>query len=86
MDLFIQIALLVVIVYLTLMVSVKTMFGDYTNLFAIMVTILLTCMVYLTIVTDSTIKSTKKPLAGLFGNPRRGLGCCEFETNACAGI
>ena len=48
MDLFIQIALLVVIVYLTLMVSVKTMFGDYTNLFAIMVTILLTCMVVLT--------------------------------------
>lgn len=45
---FIQILLLVVVVYLTLMISVKTMFGEYTNLFAIMTAILLTCMVVLT--------------------------------------
>lgn len=45
---FTHILLLVTVVYLTLMVSVKTMFGDYTNLFAIMVAILLTCMVTLT--------------------------------------
>lgn len=48
MNLFIQILLLVAVVYLTLMVSVKTMFGEWTNLFAIMVAILLTCMVLLT--------------------------------------
>ena len=45
---FTQILLLVTVVYLTLMVSVKTMFGEYTNLFAIMVAMLLTCLVALT--------------------------------------
>ena len=48
MGLFVQILLLVVVVYLTLILSVKTMFGDYTNLFAIMTAMLLTCMVVLT--------------------------------------
>lgn len=48
MGQFVQILLLVTVVYLTLMISVKTMFGDYTNLFAIMTAILLTCMVILT--------------------------------------
>ncbi len=48
MEQFVQILLLVTVVYLTLMVSVKTMFGDYTNLFAIMAAMLLTCMVVLT--------------------------------------
>ena len=46
---FVQILLLVAVVYLTLMVTVKTMFGDYTNLFAIMTAMLLTCMVVLTV-------------------------------------
>lgn len=46
---FVQILLMVTVVYLTLMLSVKTMFGDYTNLFAIMTAMLLTCMVALTV-------------------------------------
>lgn len=46
---YVQILLLVTVVYLTLMLSVKTMFGDYTNLFAIMTAMLLTCMVALTV-------------------------------------
>ena len=46
---FFQILLLVTVVYLTLMISVKTMFGDYTNLFAIMTAMLLTCMVAMTV-------------------------------------
>lgn len=45
---FTHILLLVTVVYLTLILSVKTMFGDYTNLFAIMTAMLLTCMVALT--------------------------------------
>lgn len=49
MGQFVQILLLVTVVYLTLMISVKTMFGDYTNLFAIMTAMLLTCMVALTV-------------------------------------
>lgn len=49
MTQFVQILLLVTVVYLTLMISVKTMFGDYTNLFAIMTAMLLTCMVALTV-------------------------------------
>ena len=49
MTQFVQILLLVTVVYLTLMLSVKTMFGDYTNLFAIMTAMLLTCMVALTV-------------------------------------
>ena len=48
MSQFIQILLLVTVVYLTLILSVKTMFGDYTNLLAIMTAMLLTCMVALT--------------------------------------
>ena len=47
MGQFMQILLLVTVVYLTLILSVKTMFGDYTNLFAIMTAMLLTCMVVL---------------------------------------
>jgi hypothetical protein len=49
MGQFVQILLLVTVVYLTLILSVKTMFGDYTNLFAIMTAMLLTCMVALTV-------------------------------------
>jgi hypothetical protein len=49
MGQFVQILLLVTVVYLTLILSVKTMFGDYTNLFAIMTAMLLTCMVVLTV-------------------------------------
>ena len=48
MGQFVQILLLVTVVYLTLILSVKTMFGDYTNLFAIMTAMLLTSMVVLT--------------------------------------
>ena len=47
MGQFVQILLLVTVVYLTLILAVKTMFGDYTNLFAIMTAMLLTCMVVL---------------------------------------
>jgi len=42
-----HIFLLVTVVYLTVVLSVKTMFGDYTRLFAIMTAMLLTCMVVL---------------------------------------
>ena len=49
MGQFVQILLLVTVVYLTLILSVKTMFGDYTCLFAIMTAMLLTCMVVLTV-------------------------------------
>lgn len=45
---FTHILLLVTVVYLTLVLSVKTMFGEYTNLFAIMVAMLVTAMVVLT--------------------------------------
>ena len=48
MEQFVQILLLVTVVYLTLIVGVRTMFGDYTRLFSIMVAILITCMVILT--------------------------------------
>ena len=49
MGQFVQILLLVTVVYLTLILSVKTMFGDYTNLLAIMTAMLLTSMVVLTV-------------------------------------
>ncbi len=48
MEQFVQILLLVTVVYLTLILTVKTMFGDYTNLFAIMTAMLITCMLVLT--------------------------------------
>ncbi len=48
MEQFVQILLLITVVYLTLIISVRTVFGEYTNLFAIMVAVLLTCMVILT--------------------------------------
>jgi hypothetical protein len=48
MGSFIQILLLVTVVYLTLILTVKTVFGDYTRLFAIMTAMLITCMVVLT--------------------------------------
>jgi hypothetical protein len=48
MGSFIQILLLVTVVYLTLILTVKTMFGDYTRLFAMMTAMLITCMVVLT--------------------------------------
>jgi hypothetical protein len=47
MGSFIQILLLVTVVYLTLILTVKTMFGDYTRLFAMMTAVLITCMVVL---------------------------------------
>ena len=43
-----HIFLLVTVVYLTLILAVKTMFGDYTRLFAVMTAMLLTCIVMLT--------------------------------------
>ena len=48
MEQFVQILLMVTVVYLTLRLSVKTMFGEYTNLFAAMTAMLVTCMVVLT--------------------------------------
>ena len=48
MGQFAQILLLVTVIYLTVVLSVKTMFGDYTRLFAIMTAMLVTCMVALT--------------------------------------
>jgi hypothetical protein len=39
--------LLVTVVYLTVILSVKTMFGDYTRLFAIMTAMIVTCMMVL---------------------------------------
>jgi len=45
MSQFIQIFLLVTVVYLTLRLSVKTMFGEYNSLFAIMTATLVTCFV-----------------------------------------
>ena len=42
-----HIFLLVCVIYFTVVLAVKTMFGDYTNLFAIMTAMLLTCMVVL---------------------------------------
>jgi hypothetical protein len=48
MGSFAHIFLLVCVIYLTVILSVKTMFGDYTRLFAIMTAMLLTCMVVLT--------------------------------------
>jgi hypothetical protein len=47
MSVFIQIALLVVIVYLTLTLAVRTMFGDHTRLIVVMATILITCLTLL---------------------------------------
>ena len=43
-----HIFLLVTVVYLTVVLSVKTMFGDYTRLFAIMTAMFVTCLVALT--------------------------------------
>ena len=47
MDSLVHIFLLVTVIYFTVVLSVKTMFGDYTNLFAIMTAMLVTCMVVL---------------------------------------
>ena len=48
MTQFMQILLLVIVVYTTLVLSVKTVFGEWTNLFAIMTAMLLTSMIVLT--------------------------------------
>jgi len=45
MELFLQIFLLVTVVYLTLKLSVRTMFGEYNSLFAIMTATLVACFV-----------------------------------------
>ena len=44
----VHIFLLVTVIYLTVVMSVKTMFGDYDRLFAIMTAMFVTCMVVLT--------------------------------------
>ena len=43
-----HIFLLVCVIYFTIVLAVKTMFGDYTQLFAIMTAMLVTCLVALT--------------------------------------
>ena len=48
MELFLQIFLLVTVMYLTLKLSVQTWFGDYNSLFAIMTAGLVTCFILLT--------------------------------------
>jgi hypothetical protein len=48
MELFLQIFLLVTVVYLTLKLSVQTMFGKHNSLFAILTAGLITCFVLLT--------------------------------------
>ena len=47
MGSFLQILLLVTVIYLVLILSVRTMFGDYTRMFAMMTAMLVTCMVIL---------------------------------------
>jgi hypothetical protein len=39
--------LLVTVIYLTVILAVSTMFGDYARLFAIMAAMIVTCMVVL---------------------------------------
>jgi hypothetical protein len=48
MELFLQIFLLVTVVYLTIKLSVQTMFGEYNSLFAMMTAGVVTCFVLLT--------------------------------------
>jgi len=48
MDSLVHIFFLVTVIYLTVVLSVKTMFGDYDRLFAIMTAMFVTCMVALT--------------------------------------
>ena len=47
MDSLVHIFFLVTVIYLTVVLSVKTMFGDYDRLFAIMTAMFVTCMVVL---------------------------------------
>jgi hypothetical protein len=47
MSSLVHIFLLVCVIYFTVVLTVKTMFGDYDRLFAIMTAMLLTCMVVL---------------------------------------
>jgi len=48
MGLLLQIFLLVAVIYLALELAVKTIFGEYDRLFAILTAILVTCFVLLT--------------------------------------
>ncbi len=48
MDSLVHVFLLVTVIYLTVVLSVKTMFGDYDRLAAIMTAMFVTCMVALT--------------------------------------
>lgn len=41
---FVQIMLLVTVIYLTLVISVQTLFGDYTRLFAMMTAMLIAAL------------------------------------------
>lgn len=47
MEQFVQILLLVTVVYLTLTLAVRTMFGEHTRLLVVMTTVLVTCLVLL---------------------------------------
>jgi hypothetical protein len=47
MEQFVQIMLMVVIVYITLTLAVRAMFGDHTRLIVVMATILITCLITL---------------------------------------
>lgn len=48
MEQFVQILLLVTVVYLTLTLAVRTMFGDHTRFLVVMATVLISCLVLLT--------------------------------------
>lgn len=48
MEQFVQILLLVIVSYLTITLTVQTIFGEHTKMFVMMIAILITCMVILT--------------------------------------
>lgn len=48
MEQFVQILLMVVIVYATMTLAVRTMFGEHTRMIAVLAAMLITCMWFLT--------------------------------------
>lgn len=48
MEQFVQILLMVVIVYATMTLAVRTMLGEHTRVIAVLVAILVTCLWFLT--------------------------------------
>ena len=48
MEQFVQIFLVIVIVYATMTLAVRTMFGEHTRLIAVLAAMLITCLWFLT--------------------------------------